>query len=232
MNGSPPRWEAILLAAGASRRMGAPKALLPWSGRRLLEHQVLEILATRVSRVVVVLGAHREQLLPLVERGVRTLGGSFQGGSRLAWVMNADWPSGKCSSIRCGAGAVSPRSDHILLAAVDQPLAAEVLEAIFAAHERAGRAITIPRVGGRRGHPVAVRALLVDELKRLSEEREGLRYLVREAERKGELNEVEIAAEPVLWNLNRPDQIPGRARPAGGARGTEVLWWVREQPLP
>ena len=134
MKGGPLRWEAILLAAGASTRMGEPKALLPWSGRRLLEHQVLEVLATRVYRVVVVLGAHRERLYPLVERGVRALGGRLQGGSRLVCVVNADWRSGKCSSIRCGAEAVSPEADHVLVAAVDQPLAAEVLEALLAVH--------------------------------------------------------------------------------------------------
>lgn len=224
MKGGPLRWEAILLAAGASTRMGEPKALLPWSGRRLLEHQVLEVLATRVYRVVVVLGAHRERLYPLVERGVRALGGRLQGGSRLVCVVNADWRSGKCSSIRCGAEAVSPEADHVLVAAVDQPLAAEVLEALLAVHERSGRAVTVPRAGGRRGHPVALRASLVDELKGLSEEKEGLRYLVREAESEGALGEVEIAAESVLWNLNRPDQIPLGARLSGGARGTEVLW--------
>lgn len=226
-----PRWEAILLAAGASSRMGRPKALLPWSGRSLLEHQVLELLATRVRRVVVVLGAHSERLLPLLAGGVRTLGGRLEcGGPRLSWVVNRDWPRGKCFSIRCGAEAVSPGADHLLLAAVDQPLAAEVLEVLLSAHERSGRLVTLPSFRGRRGHPVALSRRLTGELKQLSEEREGLRSLVRDAERRGDLHTVEIAAPSVLWNLNRPEEVPRAER--GGAQKTEVLRWGTEGTSP
>ncbi len=53
---------AILLAAGESRRMGQPKALLPWQGTSLLAHQVAAIRSAGVDRVVVVLG-HRADVL-------------------------------------------------------------------------------------------------------------------------------------------------------------------------
>lgn len=228
-----PRWEAILLAAGASSRMKEPKALLRWSGRRLLEHQVLELLATRVRRVVVVLGAHSDRLLPLIAGGLRTLGGRLAcDRARLRCVVNPRWTLGKCESIRVGAEAVGPGADHILLATVDQPLAAEVLEALLAAHERAGRLITVPTFQGRRGHPVALRSTLVRELKNLSEESEGLRSLVRAAQARGELCTAEVAAASVLWNFNRPEDIPRPVEARDGANETEVLRWGMNRTLP
>lgn len=230
---SAPRWEAILLAAGASSRMREPKALLPWSGRRLIEHQILEVLATRVQRVVVVLGAHRERILPRIAGGLATLGGAPAGDpSRVYCVVNPRWSMGKCESIRAGAEAVSPEADHILLAAVDQPLASEVLESLFAVHERSGRLITVPTYRGRRGHPVALRSALVSGLKELSEEREGLRSLVRAAEARGELCLAEVAAPPILWNFNRPEDLPRPVRAREGAKETEVLRWGMKRTSP
>ena len=46
----------LLLAAGASRRMGTPKQLLPWRGKTLIEHQIETLLKTD-QEVYVVLGA-------------------------------------------------------------------------------------------------------------------------------------------------------------------------------
>jgi molybdenum cofactor cytidylyltransferase len=49
---------AVLLAAGESTRMGQLKALLPWQGKTLLQHQVDTLIEARCREVVVVLG-HR-----------------------------------------------------------------------------------------------------------------------------------------------------------------------------
>ena len=56
---------AILLAAGESRRMGCPKALLDWDGRPLLAYQLAELDGSRVDRVVIVLGHRARDVLPL-----------------------------------------------------------------------------------------------------------------------------------------------------------------------
>src|SRR5690606_22119320 len=53
---------AIVLAAGASSRMGRPKALLPWGDRTLLEHELATLDEAGVTEVVVVIGRHAQQI--------------------------------------------------------------------------------------------------------------------------------------------------------------------------
>jgi len=56
----------LLLAAGASRRMGTPKQLLPWNGKTLIEHQIETLLETD-QEVYVVLGAYANRILPFLK---------------------------------------------------------------------------------------------------------------------------------------------------------------------
>ena len=71
------------------------KALLPWRGQSLLEHQVWALREGGVDRVVVVVGHRAEELIPLVE--------SRKGA---AWVLNPDYMQGKTTSIRTGLSAL------------------------------------------------------------------------------------------------------------------------------
>src|SRR5438093_114089 len=59
---------AILLAGGASSRMGQPKALLPWGDQKLVEYQIDQLRQPPVERVVVVLGPEAERIRPVVEQ--------------------------------------------------------------------------------------------------------------------------------------------------------------------
>ena len=198
-------WEAILLAAGASSRMGRPKALLAWSGRSLVAHQLAELLATRVRRAVLVLGAKADLIAkdPEVRRLV--------GAGRADVVENARWAEGKCGSIRLGARALSPSATDVVLLAVDQPTAAEVLEALMGEHERLGSACSVPLHGGRRGHPVLLAARLRERLEALREEEMGLRALLGQLDAAGELRELPVRAPCVRWDLNRPEDLPAAA---------------------
>ena len=63
----PQTW-AILLAAGESRRMGELKALLPWQGATLIEHQVASLFDGGVDGIVAVVGHQADHLVPLLER--------------------------------------------------------------------------------------------------------------------------------------------------------------------
>jgi len=63
---------AIILAAGASSRMGSPKQLLEWRNRPLLEHAVVNAQAILNERIIVVLGAHAESIQTTVDLGAVT----------------------------------------------------------------------------------------------------------------------------------------------------------------
>ena len=57
---------ALLLAAGESRRMGAPKALIDWRGRPLIAHQLEALHRSRIDECIVVVGNETPHLLPLI----------------------------------------------------------------------------------------------------------------------------------------------------------------------
>ncbi len=102
----------LLLAAGASQRMGKAKQLLPWGEHTLIEHQV-RILTRTVSPVLVVLGHLAERMLPLLEKyPVRT-------------CVNKHWEKGMGSSISYGISELEksfPEAGGALITQLDQPL--------------------------------------------------------------------------------------------------------------
>ncbi len=100
----------IILAAGASSRMGSPKQLLEWRNRPLLEHAVVNARAIFNERVIVVLGAHAEAIQTAIDFGGVTT------------IVNPDWQEGMASSIRAGVQALPESASAALILLCDQPL--------------------------------------------------------------------------------------------------------------
>jgi CTP:molybdopterin cytidylyltransferase MocA len=148
------RVAAIVLAAGESRRMGFPKALLPIAGHTFVEHIVRALAAAGVDAVYVVLGAHADRIQAAVDLAPARV------------VLNPDWPRGQLSSLQAGLRALPPGAhDAVLMALVDHPLIEpRVVRAVIDAHARTGRPIVVPVHNGRRGHPVLFAARLIPEL--------------------------------------------------------------------
>jgi molybdenum cofactor cytidylyltransferase len=145
------RFGAIILAAGASTRMGQPKQLLPVAGRPLVVHAAEAALAGGAWPVVVVLGAHAEQIRPALAR------------LPVLITENSAWPEGMASSIRAGIttlGQFSRTLDAALIALCDQPaFSAAVIAQLLAAQHTTGRSIVASRYNSRHGAP----ALLLRE---------------------------------------------------------------------
>lgn len=140
--------DGLLLAAGAGRRAGGPKALrTDLHGRPWVQHGVEVLLAGGCARVHVVVGAAAEEVTRLVPRS-----------DRLTIVRCPDWSRGIGASLRAGlAGLDAATTDAVLVHLVDLPdVGAAVVRRVTAGATRAslGRAM----YAGRPGHPVLVGA--------------------------------------------------------------------------
>src|SRR2546428_11209169 len=100
---------AIVLAAGASARMGKPKLLLTYHGVPLLRRAVDAATRGGCDAVVVVLGADREHYLPVLK------------GTPVRPVQNPDFAQGMSSSIRVGVEAVPAGADAAGIMLAQQP---------------------------------------------------------------------------------------------------------------
>jgi molybdenum cofactor cytidylyltransferase len=146
---------AIVLAAGASSRMGRSKMLLSLGEETLLSAGVAPLLAAGVERVVVVLGHDAD----LVRRE-----GRLPDDERLRVVVNEAWPEGQSSSLRRGlleCGDV----EAILVGLGDQAgrRAAEIRRIVEA--WRPNVPLVVPVHRGRASHPVLFGRALFDELR-------------------------------------------------------------------
>jgi molybdenum cofactor cytidylyltransferase len=181
---------ALLLAAGESTRMGQPKPLLEWMGRRLVEYQIEELLGAGIDEVIVVLGHRADEVRPLAERA----------GARA--VFNPSYREGRAGSIRTGAAAARDDSRVIAVLNVDQPRGRRVIRAVLEGHRDSGSLITVPSYQGRHGHPAVFAGQLLSELRSVDEASEGLRAINRR--HLASRGEIPVDDPAVLLDLNRP----------------------------
>jgi molybdenum cofactor cytidylyltransferase len=157
------RVAAVVLAAGASRRMGSPKQLLRIEGRTLVRRAAETALASRCQGVTVVVGAAAEP----VRRELLDL--------PLVVVENRDWERGMAGSIRAGIEAVlaaHPHSDAAILAPADQPrIDSALLDRLIEVFERGEHAIVACAYAGTAGAPALFARRFFGELTALSGDR-------------------------------------------------------------
>jgi len=143
----------LILAGGASRRMGTPKALLELESETFLD-RLVRIFRSCCDEVVVVLGHDAARI---------------RDGSRLAataiQVENPAPERGQLSSLHCGLAALETRAAGVMFTPVDyagirRETAAE-LAGVFTLERPP---LVLPCYRGRRGHPVCVGVDLVGEL--------------------------------------------------------------------
>jgi CTP:molybdopterin cytidylyltransferase MocA len=138
----------VILAAGASSRMGQPKALLEYKGEAFLR-RLAAMLNEACGRVVVVLGYDAARVRAAVPAGV-------------AITVNPEPERGMLSSLQCGLRAAG-EAEAVLFLPVDYGAVHGDTVARVAAE--AGTAeIVVPVFDGRHGHPVCVSRAIAAEL--------------------------------------------------------------------
>ncbi len=185
---------AVILSAGASSRMGRPKALLPYREGTFLEHLIEVTRHPLIGVTRVVLGAGAE-----VIRAAANLGPSLV-------VLNTEWEKGQLSSICAGLRSLEgTETDGMILCPVDHPLVSArlVAELVERFYEQK-KAIVLPVYNGRRGHPVIFSKALFGELLDAPEDK-GARAVVWA--HMDEVLEVPTEEEGILLNINDPDML-------------------------
>lgn len=181
---------SIVLAAGSSTRMGAPKAMLDWDGEALIAYQVHRLKDAGADEVIVVLGYKANEIHRML------------GKLPCRVMVNPRFHGGRAGSLRIGAKAVDRDADAIIVANVDQPRTASFYAELIAQHQPESAA-TLPSHEGRHGHPVIVAGRLREELMAATDTEEGLKGVLRNHQ--GELREYE-AGDLALLDINTPDE--------------------------
>jgi len=183
-------FSGILLAAGASRRMGCPKLLLPYRGRPLLQHALDAAAAARLDEIVLVLGEAAPQMLEALDLPAAT---------PVRVAVNQDTRSGQSTSLRLGLRSTDPRAAAAAVLLGDQPqMTGTRIDQVVAAFETDGKAVVRPVYSGPHGdrvpgHPVLVARRVWPEVEKLSGD-EGMRSLL--ARKPGWLLELPCDGEP------------------------------------
>lgn len=143
-----------ILAAGESRRMGTPKALLDYRGKNFVEHLIGVTQHPRLGLLRVVLGAKADDIRAQIAVNPDAI------------VVNDQWQRGQLSSIQTAIRSLPQgATEALMLCPVDHPtISRETIAQLIAGFDRSQKAIIVPVYKERRGHPVIFRAALYDEL--------------------------------------------------------------------
>jgi len=147
--------DIVILAAGASTRLGRPKQLLPWQGKTLLQLAVQTALAI-TTQPVVVTGANADQLVAGLNH------------NEVQIVFNPEWQQGIATSIRCGLQALlnrTPVPNHVIFMVCDQPfITTRLLLDLINEQQNSRRPIVASAYGDTLGIPALFDATMFPQL--------------------------------------------------------------------
>ncbi|MGC8783147.1 MAG: nucleotidyltransferase family protein [Armatimonadota bacterium] len=183
---------AVILAAGASTRMGRPKMLLPFGNSTVIETVIGNVTTSRVTHAVVVLGYGWTQIFRLIEHLPAEV------------IVNPRPERGMISSVQWALAQMNQSVDGMLVVLGDQPLIpAWVHDALITAFAYHPESIVVPTYGGKRGHPVLFSARFREEILGLPEDK-GLNTLLHA--HPDAVYEVPVDTDTILLQMNTPEQ--------------------------
>jgi len=156
----------LILAAGESKRMGSPKALLEFHGETFLDRLIGQF-SKFCEPVVVVVGCEAERIRSSVMQPA-------------LFAENAAYRLGQLSSMQCGLRIIPETAEGVLFTLVDHP---NIQDSTIASILRPPRAaLAIPRYRDRRGHPMYFDRQLIPEFLELPPESQAKAVVARHVE--------------------------------------------------
>jgi len=188
------RLAGILLAAGASRRMGTPKAALVLDGETFAARGLRLLVQAGCDPLVVVTGVHHDAVVTALPDGH---------GARV--TPNPAPARGQLSSLKVGLRRVMgdvADVDGVVVSLVDHPAVTAETVRVLVQAARAGKTpIVVPVFRGRRGHPVVFLHAVFDELLATDDE-VGARGVVRRDPRR--VTEVAVDDPGIVTDVDTP----------------------------
>ena len=192
----------VILAAGASRRLGRPKQLVELGGEPLLRQTIRAAMSSKVSTWLLVLGAAQEEIIAAI------------GEMPLGVVLNSRYEEGQSTSVIAAIDALPSACEAVVFLLGDQPMvSAEVIDRLVDEFERTQALIVQPTYSGVPGNPVLVSMALADEMRLLTGD-EGARPLIKR--QAADVLRIEVGGEVPL-DVDTEDDVT-RLREAWAAR--------------
>lgn len=176
----------LILAAGASRRMGAPKQSLKIAGKPMLEHVVDAFSGSSLDEVVLVVRPGLPWNPPA--KGL------------LRIVVNQHPEEGVSSSVRLGVRSIDDDSEAVVIGLGDKPLLrSSTIRALVSAFRESGSKIIIPTFDGIRGNPILFHRSLFPGMSRLKGDAGAKSVITRHAEL---VLEIPVSDEGIVADVN------------------------------
>jgi molybdenum cofactor cytidylyltransferase len=166
----------VILAAGASSRMGTPKQILPVFGKPMIVHLIDEVFNTKCHPVTVVLGANKDKIVPLLD------------GIPVTLVDNPFWSNGLGSSVRMGlvgSYLLTKGIEALIYITSDMPYvnASLINQMIKLAEDNDGKTIIASKYAGKVGIPALFKKAHFEEILELNGQ-EGARGIIEKHKNK------------------------------------------------
>ena len=162
--------EILIMAAGASRRLGQPKQLIDYQGQSLIRRILHEAINAEIGDITVITGYNHHE----IEKEIQDL--------KVNVFYNEEWEEGLGASIRNGLKYVlgrKPETNAILLTMVDQPFVdADHLKKLAKAYDPSRPMIIASAYSSTFGVPVLFDSQYFEEMKQLKGDEGGKKIFV------------------------------------------------------
>lgn len=198
---------AVLLAAGNASRFGSAKQVLSIDGRPMVRHAAMTALAAGLAPVVVVVGAHAQQVIESLS------------GLDIHLVHNPDWSGGMGGSLACGVKAAlkhAPSLQAMMVLLADQPaIRSADLHAMLEQQAHRPDRILAAYYEGHTGPPCIFPAGIFEELGKLSGSEGARQVLKRHADAvdtwamPSAALDIDTPADHAVWLASHRTSEPG-----------------------
>lgn len=152
---------AVILAAGASSRMGEQKLNLEIGGKNLATMVLENVEASTANEIILVTKPDHVLIDDLEHPGIIS-------------VINEKWQTGQSSSMKAGLEAVNPETKAVIFLMADQPMVTpEIINRLIMTYYETDKPIVAPRYNGKRGAPVLFNKSLFDDLRMIEGDKGG-----------------------------------------------------------